>query len=290
MGIIDSRKADNVASWAGVEIAKSDLLSDSKEVKMRRRLLFIILIALVVTCGTSVYAEDVAQQKTTVTVTPRVWFAFGDVADGDWYNAESFSIPMYGATVSMAPSFMPNWSFLLTGLVGESDGDFTATGGASGSADYERDDIEFLIRYTIPRTGLSFFFGPRYVNWQTEHETPAWGNYKTEDKSEIWAAEVGVGYVSAIGESGKHRFFSNITLGIAFIDWEWKSNDPSERDESGSDSQPMVDLNIGYEYLFTNSASLSLRYRLFTLREENDFGYDRWTTFHGPEIGISFRF
>ena len=261
---------------------------------MKRQLLFFLLAALFVTFGSSVYAEEAAQQKTIFTLTPRVWFAFADVADEDWYNAESFFMPMYGLTASVAPGFMPNFSFLLTGLYGTSDGDFVTKGFPhyNGKADYDRLDIEFLARYTIPGTGLSFFLGPRYVRWNREHNVKAWGwgDYRTKGKSNIWVGEVGASYVSAIGESGKHRIFGNLTLGIAYTDWDWRSNDPSERAESGHDTQPLVDANLGYEYLFTKSWSASLRYRIFALREENDLGLKRWAVFHGPEIGLSFRF
>jgi len=260
---------------------------------MKRQLLFFLLAALFVTSGSLVYAEEAAEQKTVFTLTPRVWFAFADVADEGWYNAESFFIPMYGLTATVAPRFMPNWSFLLTGLYGTSNGDFVVTESVphyKGKADYERLDIEFLVRYTLPGTGLSFFLGPRYVKWQREQNVKAWGNYRTKGKSNLWVGEVGASYVHAIGESGKHRLFSNLTLGIAYSDWDWRSNDPSERAQSGHNTQPLVDANLGYEYLFTKEWSASLRYRIFALREENDFGLKRWSLFHGPEIGLSFRF
>ena len=258
---------------------------------MKRQLLFFLLAALFVTSGSSVYAEEAAQQKTVFTLTPRVWVAFADVADENWYNAESFIMPMYGLTATVAPHFMPNWSFLLTGLYGTSDGDFVTQGFPfKGKGDYDRLDIEFLARYTLPGTGLSFFIGPRYVKWEREQKVKAWGNYRTKGKSDIWVGELGASYVSAIGESGKHRVFSNLTLGIAYSAWKWRSNDPTEIAQSGHDTQPLVDGNLGYEYLFTKSWSASLRYRIFAIREENDFKLKRWTVFHGPEIGLSFRF
>jgi hypothetical protein len=188
---------------------------------------------------------------------------------------------------------MPNWSFLLTGLYGTANGDFRVTESVphfKGKTDYERLDIEFLVRYTLPGTGLSFFVGPRYVNWEREQKVRGWGNYQTKLKSNLWVGEVGAGYVHAIGESGQHRLFSNLTLGIAYTDWRWRSNDFRELAQSGHDTQPVVDANLGYEYLFTKSWSASLRYRIFAIREENDLGLKRWTIFHGPEIGLSFRF
>jgi hypothetical protein len=280
----------------GVAINDSYLLSkfldNRKEGQMKRQLLFFLLAALFVTSGSLVYAEEAAEQKTVFTLTPRVWFAFAEVADEGWYNAESFFIPMYGLTATVAPRFMPNWSFLLTGLYGTSNGDFVVESlpHYSGSADYKRLDIEFLARYTFPGTGLSLFFGPRYVNWKLDHNVTAWGDYHTKGKSNIWVGEIGASYVHAIGESGKHRIFSNLTLGIAYCDWRWSSNSPSERAQSGHNTQPLVDANLGYEYLFTKEWSASLRYRIFALREENDFGLKRWTVFHGPEIGLSLRF
>jgi hypothetical protein len=181
---------------------------------------------------------------------------------------------------------------LVTGLYGTSEGDIIETEDGfrfRGSADYHRLDIEFLVRYTFPGTGLSLFAGPRYVNWKAEQNVEAW-MYKAKTKTDLWAGEVGAGYVYTIGESGKHRCFSNLTLGIARLDSDWSSNDPYELRMSSRDTAPMVDANIGYEYLFTSAGSVSLRYRIFTMREQNDYKQRRWRTFHGPEIGLSFRF
>jgi opacity protein-like surface antigen len=276
----------------GVAINDSYLLSKLKEGQMKRQLLFFLLVALFVTSGSSVYAEETAQEKTVITVTPRVWFAFAEVVDESWYNAESIFIPMYGLTATVAPSFIPNWSFLLTGLYGTAKGDIKVTESPNykGKAYYDRLDIEFLVRYTFPGTGLSLFIGPRYVNWKSEQKVRAWNNYKAKTKTDVWAGEVGASYVHTIGESGQHRLFSNLTLGIAYLDSDWSSNDPSERRVSNRDTEPMVDANVGYEYLFTKNWSASLRYRIFTMREENDYNQHRWRTFHGPEIGLSFRF
>ena len=260
---------------------------------MKKTIIFFIVAALLFTCGSSVYAAEAAQQEPVFTVTPRVWFAFVDSPDQGWYNAESTFMPLYGLTASLAPRNIPNWSFLITGLHGTSDGDITETEDGNlyrGSADYNRSDIELLVRYTFPGTGLSLFFGPRYIKAKNEQKVPAWDNYRAKEESDIWAGEVGVGFVSSIGESGHHRFFSNLTLGIAYSKWDWSSNNPTEMPESGSGTEPMIDVNIGYEYLFTSSSSLSLRYRIFATRDENDFGQDRWGLFHGPEIGLSFRF
>jgi hypothetical protein len=263
----------------------------SWEEYMKRTITFFILAALFVTSGYSVSAAEVAKQETVVTVTPRVWFAFADMVDEAWSYSDSLFMPMYGLTASVAPRFVPNWAFLATALYGTSDGDLVTSDSNhyDGSANYDRLDIELLARYTLPGTGLSLFFGPRYVNWQREQNVPAW-KYHTNLETNLLVGEVGAGNVSAIGESGKHRFFSNIMLGLAFSDFEWRSNDPAEKAESGSDVQPLIDANIGYEYLFTSSSSISFRYRMFSLREENDLGMTRWSSFQGPEIGLSYRF
>lgn len=267
---------------------------------MKRRLLSFMLVAMIIICGTSVYAAEGKQQETIFTVTPRVWFVYGDLADKEWFDSDAIFLPMYGLSVSVTPGQMPNWSFLLNGYHGTSDGNNIVTTQPnqphySGTSDYERSDIEFLIRYTFPDTGLGLFIGPRYISWKRKQSVPSSNNFVNQTEAYSWIPQIGVSYVSEIGESGNHRVFSNLSVGVSKTSWESRMTvkvGPVVISEklSGGDTQPCIDGNLGYEYFFTKFGSATLRYRFSIFREEAGPGQQRFTSFHGPEIGLSFRF
>ena len=271
---------------------------------MGKRWLFGVLAALVMASGASVYAAEGTTQGAVFTVTPRVWFAFVDQADNESTYDDVMSMPLYGLSLSVNKPQTTNWSVLINGYSGTADNDLISTSEGSavhhpGTADYDRYDIELLARYSFPGTGLGLFFGPRYVNWQRDQNVPkyvAGMDLATTSDTDIWIPEVGVSCVSEIGESGKHRFFSNLTVGMAFISWEatayLKLGGAKMFAAKISDRQtePCVDANIGYEFFFMKSSSVSLRYCLFLLREEIIPGQQGYTSYHGPEIGVSIRF
>lgn len=266
---------------------------------MKRRLLSFMFAAMLITSGASVYAAEGMKQETVFNVTPRVWFAYADLSDQKWFDSDAIFIPMYGLSVSVTPGPIPNWSLLVNGYTGTSDGNIVTTQPGLpyhyGRAHYERFDIELLVRYTIPGTGLGLYLGPRYINWHREQKVPTLNDLVNKTDLDIWKAQIGVSYVSEIGESGKHRLFSNLSLGVAMIsgkaNWTQKYGPivisiPS----SGSGNQPFIDGNIGYEYFFGKLSSATLRYRFYILREDWGQGQEKFTSFHGPEVGLSLRF
>jgi|WetSurMetagenome_2_1015567.scaffolds.fasta_scaffold26638_3 hypothetical protein len=264
---------------------------------MNRRLVPIIVIATLLASCASSYAADNNQKRPVFTVTPRVWVAYVSLGDEGWTDSAAFALPMYGLSISVSPRQTPNWSFLINGYRGTADGDITATvpGAAQypGTADYERFDVELLVRYTIPRTGLSLFSGPRYVKWRRTQSVPQYSGTFNRLDTDTWAPEFGIGYVSDVGESGRHRIFSNFTVGISRTSWRVDQRIvPAQvfANVSGNETQISMDGNLGYEFNFAKFASASVRYRHFVLRENPGYGLQRFTSYYGPEFGLSFRF
>jgi hypothetical protein len=242
-----------------------------------------------------------AQEKTSFSVTPRVWFASMDLPFEDYASYETFSLPMYGATVAVRPSFTPNVSFLLTVLTGSGDGEGVFAWNESANIDADRTDAELLARYSIPNTSFSLYGGLRYVTFDNDQAgtivydvtgTGVFDVFRAKTETDIWVAEVGLGAVANITESGRHRFFSNFTFGMSFSDWDYSDNEGFA--SSGDDSAPMIDFNAGYQYSINERMSLSARYRLFTILSEteviDDVSQDKLVTIHGPEASFTVNF
>jgi hypothetical protein len=255
---------------------------------MKSGLSSFILAAMIIVSGSSVCAAEDTQNAPVFTVTPRTWFIYGNLVDAEWFDSDSISMPLYGLSVSVSPRQTPNWSFLINGYQGTANGSLIMT--SPNQPHYQRTDIELLIRHTFPKTGLGLFSGPRYLKWRQRQSIPGAYNTVNEVAADFWIPEIGVSYVSEIGASGRHRFFSNFAAGIAFISWRsaYTLRVPIlvSVNSSGNDKQPCIDANIGYEYFFMKSSSAYLRYRQFALREGTQPGVN----FSGPEIGLSFRF
>jgi hypothetical protein len=106
------------------------------------------------------------------------------------------------------------------------------------------------------------------------------------------AAELGVGATANITQSGRHRFFSNFTFGVAWSDWEWEDNEGG--DEWGDDVGEMIDFNAGYQYAVGDHFGLSARYRIFTIKQTTAIAdadeQDKYITIHGPELSFTATF
>jgi len=232
-----------------------------------------------------------AQEKTSFSVTPRVWLASFSLPGGE-SSFEDFFLPMYGATVTVSPAAAPNFSLLLTVLTGSGDAD-----GVDAHLDVDRTDAELLVRYAIPETSFSLFGGLRYVTFDQDEKgtEPMEGRndvYRGEGDTDIWLAELGMGMTANITENGRHRFFSNVTFGLAFSDSEWSDN--AGGDSSADDTEPSLDFNAGYQANINERIAFSARYRVFVLRSSTEISdnveQDKMVVMHGPEIGVTVRF
>jgi len=192
-------------------------------------------------------------------------------------------------------------------LTGSGDGDGVFTVGGEGDGlflflnedahiDADRTDAELLVNYAIPETSFSVYGGLRYVAFDYDQKgtipyktgTGGFDVFRSETQTDLWIAELGLGAAVNITETGRHRFFSNITFGMAFLDWDYSDNGGYV--SSGNDSSPMLDFNAGYQYNINERIGFSARYRLFTISYDTGYNQDKLTTIHGPEIGFTVRF
>lgn len=257
--------------------------------KIIRNLLAVFLFFLFCTPA---FPQDFEKEKTNFSVTPRVWFAYTDLPAEDYTSVESFWIPMYGATVTVSPSSTPNFSFLLTALTGDGDGDAAVTYIADpAELEADRTDVELLVRYAIPEMNSSLYFGYRYVTFDQTLKVPSF-SFSADTDSNLHAIELGLGTTANITESGRHRIFGNFTFGLTFSDWDYKDTDGFS--SSGNDTSPMIDFNAGYQYSVSEHFSFSIRYRLFAYMQDTEFKddvfQDKLVAIHGPELGLTWTF
>ena len=257
------------------------------------------LLCLIVSFSTVV--AQVEQDTSRFSITPRIWFGQFDGVEGEGEQIESFVIPLAGATLNFSPRSLPNTNFLLTVLTGEGDGDFNYFGETGGESKAERDDIEFLVRYNFPDRLFSIFYGARYLEFDqtnTIDSSTAFfaPRYEAVTKSELWVAEVGVGGVTDISEDSHHRLFGYVTIGVAFIDFEFSGFEQGDifgflmEEEEGSSTEIAYDLNLGYQWNFSPHVSFSARLRGFIITDENDAGQGAFNSIIGPDLALTFRF
>jgi hypothetical protein len=228
-----------------------------------------------------------------VSVTPRTWLAFVDTIDYDVLVKKIEFVPMFGGSVAITPPMLPGFSVIFTGLYG-TGGDYALFRDLSlvpspvkTDADIERRDLELLLRYQIPDSPVSVFLGPRFVDFDEEY---TFGAFRLKSESEVIAIEVGLGVAGDLDDDGRHRYFGNIMTGAAFEDSTYQDNVYPTPEVDSEKTNPMLDLNLGYQYAPTSWLSMSLRYRLFVLFGEDDFGQSTPFSTHGPELGLTMRF
>jgi len=97
---------------------------------------------------------------------------------------------------------------------------------------------------------------------------------------------VGASFSTPIDREGRHAFFGNFTGGLGYEAQEVTNRGSTERpDKAGV--IPFIDVNFGYQYVFTENASFHARYRSFVLHE---VVREEVMVLHGPEIGITIKF
>lgn len=224
-----------------------------------------------------------------ISVTPRVWITQVNLTESEGFDSEAVIVPMYGGSITITPPSAPNFSILATGFYGEGKGEAFGRDAdvRDGDSEVTRTDIEILLRYHIPETQLVVFGGPRYVTFDTSFE---FSSFDVDLTSKIWVVEMGVGAFANITESGRHRAFGNFTLGVAFEEFESKTDNDILFEGSESQTTATIDLNLGYQYLLTDTIGFNFRYRMFTIFTEDDFAQGDLTTIHGPELGLALRF
>ncbi len=258
---------------------------------MLRRCITALVLASALLPGLAVAQEA---ESHWITLAPRVWLAETQTTDSPSFFRETYFVPSFGATLSIAPPMLEGYSVQLMGLYGfgEGDGRFGATAIDDGlrlEVEFDRIDIEGLLIFQIPDLPVNLFIGSRYVLLTEQLE----GNDGTtavdlKIDNEIAIVKAGIGASGSLSEDGNHRFFGNFSAGVGFAETKSRFRPSPFLDirDSSKDVTPTIDVNVGYDYSFWKSYGLRLRYRV-TLVIIDDF-LDQQTALvtHGPEFSV----
>ena len=85
-----------------------------------------------------------------------------------------------------------------------------------------------------------------------------------------------------------HRLFAN--LGFLYGYSRFGFSDTTGFLVDASNNHFGIDGNAGYQFWMTSNANVSIRYRVFTLTQPNDFVQTELITFHGPEFSVGWVF
>ena len=241
-------------------------------------------------------------------ITPRAWYTSMNVNN---YSSsvitqstnKELQILLYGATIAISPTFLPQTDFLLTVLhgTGETTGSFVWFNVVGTAGDYKvdatRTDIELLSRYRIRDTAVNIFYGLRYIRLDNEEtfttQGPIWsetGTNKRKIEREYWIPEIGTGFTADVTGNGRHRLFGNATLGYGFGKRTFIDTKASYTgDATATGSGISIDANVGYELNIIKYLTFHLRYR-GTFFQGNDADSKSYDVIHGPEIGLKVSF
>ena len=262
-----------------------------------RRSLLLIALAVFAALGALLprpaFAEDTGPRW--FTLSPRIWFALTDTPDTPNFFREIYFVPSFGAALTITPPMLEGFSVLLVGLYGVGGGNarFNPSIISSGmvlDADVERLDIEGLLIYQLPNLPLNVFIGSRYVRLEEKLKgKDATTSVSLNVDNEITIVKAGLGASGALTEDGSHRLFGNISAGVGFAKTNIRFRvAPSlqVRNEI-DDTNPTVDVNVGYDYSFRNSLALQLRYRTSLVFFDDAIGQKATDITHGPELSLS---
>lgn len=187
---------------------------------------------------------------------------------------------LYGLSGSVR--LATQWDFSATVLNGEgSGGSFDST----KESKLKRFDWEALVRYRFPESSGYVVGGFRNINvTDTENR---YGAFDGESKTNVYVGEIGGGFASRLSKSGRHAAFANLVLGLGSTDAKFRGADGSSSDSTGFTY--LLDANVGYQYAFSSSLSVSARYRMIFVNIEVD-GNANVGSVHGPEIALTYRF
>ena len=224
------------------------------------------------------------KREAKFSITPR--FQYLSLHDSE-SNDESGLIPFFGVTAGYYPQQSKYPDFLLSMFYGK--GSHRHNLRTSSEKDYKitRIDAEALFRNTLKDSNVNLFYGGRWLQFHSEArlrqsgETFSNGTNESEETINVYLGELGIGFSTPVTNDGRHVLFSSIMVGPG---WAWKNDD-------GDNSDYFVlvtDMNIGYNYSFTQSISAHARYRAVFFSDEDFF--ENAQIAHGPEIGLTYRF
>lgn len=234
----------------------------------------LVLAAALNIAGTT---QASAQEAPRFSISPR--FFLTTISGPE--NEDQPLLALYGLSGSVR--IAPQWDLSVTGLYGEgSAGSFDSVKESS----IERLDMEAMIRYRFPESSGYLVGGYRNIN-VIDNETRN-NVFDSESETNIHVAQFGGGFATRLSKSGRHAAFANLVLGVGVTDSSFNSADGSTGETTGS-TTTLLDGNIGYQYSFSQSLSLSARYRMIFVNIEVDNNTNAGSV-HGPEIALTFRF
>lgn len=211
-----------------------------------------------------------------------------------------------GGSISVTSPWLPDTSFIFSGLAGNDSGNSNFASKPLGSptaftsrARYDSDLLffEFVARTLIEDTNANWFVRFEHTSIEIDNTivsgAPIFGTENIlENDISIWTLGAGSGGFFNLTDNGLHRVFSNVMFGMSVGDV--KTTSPGAPTISEFWWGPTIDVNIGYEWIINDYFSVSPRYRgqfvyFFTENIETSFG-DQFYVIHGPELHFNFRF
>lgn len=267
---------------------------------VRFRSRFLGILALTTMGGLapiSAIAQDTGSDW--ITLSPRIWLTQTQLPDSPSFFREAYFVPSYGASLSIAPPMLEGVSILLMGLYGAGNGDASYDAdafqpGIDLDVDLVRIDVEGLLIYQIPGVPVNVFVGARYVLLEERMDgSNTMTSVALDVDNEITIVKAGIGASGGLSENGKHRLFGNVSAGVGFARtktrFQLASPGFAGLDIRGSfrTESPTIDINVGYQYSFSDSIGLRLRYRVTMAFIDDFLGQETTNVTHGPELSLA---
>jgi hypothetical protein len=266
---------------------------------MKNILIAITYSVLILASGSIVRAEE-DTGGWNFEVTPRFWYMLvnpNPFSDSQFIQQtnETAEFPLYGLSLRVEPPDFGGSDFLLTVFRGSDTVKGRSVNALGVSArhvtDATRTDVELLYRTRFPDSNAHWFLGARWVFLEEESDVgsglvfPSSGTSHLSEESSFYLAEVGASYSVPMDRAANHLLFGNFTGGVGYETVEVTNRTTPLRPDDEA-FFPFVDINVGYQYILSDSLNIHARYRAFVLEEI----FRDLSILHGPEVGLTVKF
>lgn len=258
-------------------------------------------------------------------VTAREWVSAISKLEALNHSVSTTQMYLYGGSIAYVPAWESGVAFLLTAYYGVSGGysnfqDFNS----EGSSNLRRLDVEGLAKIPIGSTPAYAALGIRYIDFKRNDNATAQGYYVDSNSMlqpftvpytrmtdyKYYLGEIGVGSVTQLDESGKHRMFGGVMFAGGVYntgeDYSYYGSVAAYGLDLAAPSKltPVIgmDTHFGYAYSPWPSLTFSLRYRAFVMADIYDglristrgivfpIDYSHYSLVHGPEVNLAYQF
>jgi hypothetical protein len=258
-------------------------------------------------------------------VTAREWLSAISKLEAHNNSVSTTQMYLYGGSIAYVPAWENGVAFLLTGYYGVSFGysnfqDFNS----EGSSNLRRLDVEALAKIPIESTPAYTALGVRYIDFKRNDNATAQGYYVDANSNiqlftvpytrltdyKYYLGEIGVGSVTQLDETGKHRMFGGVMFAGGVYntgqDYSYYGSVSAYGLDLAAASKftPVIgmDTHFGYAYSPWPSLTFSLRYRAFVMADIYDglrissrgivwpIDYSHYSLVHGPEVNLAYQF